>query len=141
MAIVLDNKVYSEKGMRESMGGGRGKIRGKCRGEKESEGERDGRSGEMREKRKGGEKRRRGKRGGKDSVKTSIIALVGGFILVMGFMVLYYSMAGGIACLAFVGNLFLIVGGIGGFLGAGDFSGKGGVFFFTGGGRGGDIIF
>ncbi|WP_143431743.1 SecD/SecF family protein translocase subunit, partial [Helicobacter pylori] len=46
---------------------------------------------------------------GKDSVKTSVIALIGGFILVMGFMVLYYSMAGVIACLALVVNLFLIV--------------------------------
>ena len=46
---------------------------------------------------------------GKDSIKTSIIALIGGFILVMGFMVLYYSMAGVIACMALVVNLFLIV--------------------------------
>ncbi|WQV70270.1 protein translocase subunit SecD [Helicobacter pylori] len=109
MAIVLDNKVYSAPVIRERIGGGSGQISGNFSVAQASDLAIALRSGAMSAPIQVLEKRIVGPSLGKDSVKTSIIALIGGFILVMGFMALYYSMAGVIACLALVVNLFLIV--------------------------------
>ncbi|MGL2710917.1 protein translocase subunit SecD [Helicobacter pylori] len=109
MAIVLDNKVYSAPVIRERIGGGSGQISGNFSVAQASDLAIALRSGAMSAPIQVLEKRIIGPSLGKDSIKTSIIALIGGFILVMGFMVLYYSMAGAIACLALVVNLFLIV--------------------------------
>ncbi|MGN8475248.1 protein translocase subunit SecD [Helicobacter pylori] len=109
MAIVLDNKVYSAPVIRERIGGGSGQISGNFSVAQASDLAIALRSGAMSAPIQVLEKRIVGPSLGKDSIKTSIIALVGGFILVMGFMVLYYSMAGVIACMALVVNLFLIV--------------------------------
>lgn len=109
MAIVLDNKVYSAPVIRERIGGGSGQISGNFSVAQASDLAIALRSGAMNAPIQVLEKRIVGPSLGKDSVKTSIIALIGGFILVMGFMVLYYSMAGVIACMALVVNLFLIV--------------------------------
>ncbi|PUD63760.1 protein translocase subunit SecD [Helicobacter pylori] len=109
MAIVLDNKVYSAPVIRERIGGGSGQISGNFSVAQASDLAIALRSGAMSAPIQVLEKRIVGPSLGKDSIKTSIIALVGGFILVMGFMALYYSMAGVIACMALVVNLFLIV--------------------------------
>ncbi|RKV28322.1 protein translocase subunit SecD [Helicobacter pylori] len=109
MAIVLDNKVYSAPVIRERIGGGSGQISGNFSVAQASDLAIALRSGAMNAPIQVLEKRIVGPSLGKDSIKTSIIALIGGFILVMGFMALYYSMAGVIACMALVVNLFLIV--------------------------------
>ncbi|WP_283509414.1 protein translocase subunit SecD [Helicobacter pylori] len=109
MAIVLDNKVYSAPVIRERIGGGSGQISGNFSVAQASDLAIALRSGAMSAPIQVLEKRIIGPSLGKDSIKTSIIALIGGFILVMGFMVFYYSMAGVIACMALVVNLFLIV--------------------------------
>ncbi|EMH02918.1 protein translocase subunit SecD [Helicobacter pylori] len=109
MAIVLDNKVYSAPVIRERIGGGSGQISGNFSVAQASDLAIALRSGAMNAPIQVLEKRIVGPSLGKDSIKTSIIALVGGFILVMGFMAFYYSMAGVIACMALVVNLFLIV--------------------------------
>jgi preprotein translocase subunit SecD len=46
---------------------------------------------------------------GADSIKASSIALVLGFVLVVLFMIVYYGIAGVIANVALIGNLFLIL--------------------------------
>ncbi|MGN8436897.1 protein translocase subunit SecD [Helicobacter pylori] len=109
MAIVLDNKVYSAPVIRERIGGGSGQISGNFSVAQASDLAIALRSGAMNAPIQVLEKRIVGPSLGKDSIKTSIIALIGGFILVMGSMALYYSMAGVIACMALVVNLFLIV--------------------------------
>ncbi|MGL2545012.1 protein translocase subunit SecD [Helicobacter pylori] len=109
MAIVLDNKVYSAPVIRERIGGGSGQISGNFSVAQASDLAIALRSGAMNAPIQVLEKRIVGPSLGKDSIKTSIIALIGGFVLVMGFMALYYSMAGVIACMALVVNLFLIV--------------------------------
>ncbi|MGL2411229.1 protein translocase subunit SecD [Helicobacter pylori] len=109
MAIVLDNKVYSAPVIRERIGGGSGQISGNFSVAQASDLAIALRSGAMSAPIQVLEKRIIGPSLGKNSIKTSIIALIGGFILVMGFMALYYSMAGVIACMALVVNLFLIV--------------------------------
>ncbi|EKQ71704.1 protein translocase subunit SecD [Helicobacter pylori] len=109
MAIVLDNKVYSAPVIRERIGGGSGQISGNFSVAQASDLAIALRSGAMSAPIQVLEKRIVGPSLGKDSIRTSIIALIGGFILVMGFMAFYYSMAGVIACMALVVNLFLIV--------------------------------
>ncbi|EMG82758.1 protein translocase subunit SecD [Helicobacter pylori] len=109
MAIVLDNKVYSAPVIRERIGGGSGQISGNFSVAQASDLAIALRSGAMNAPIQVLEKRIVGPSLGKDSIKTSVIALIGGFILVMGFMAFYYSMAGVIACMALVVNLFLIV--------------------------------
>jgi preprotein translocase subunit SecD len=55
------------------------------------------------------EKRSVGPSLGADSIKASMIALIGGFIMVIIFMLVYYRMAGLIANIALVANLFIIL--------------------------------
>jgi len=55
------------------------------------------------------EKRSVGPSLGEDSIRASSIALVLGFVAVVIFMVLYYGMAGVIANVALIANLFLIL--------------------------------
>jgi len=55
------------------------------------------------------EKRSVGPSLGADSIKASLIALVGGFVLVIIFMIVYYRMAGIIANLALIVNLLLLL--------------------------------
>jgi preprotein translocase subunit SecD len=56
------------------------------------------------------EKRSVGPSLGADSIKSSFIALISGFVLVVIFMALYYGIAGIIADVALIANLFLILG-------------------------------
>jgi preprotein translocase subunit SecD len=46
---------------------------------------------------------------GADSIKASLVALVGGFVLVILFMMFYYRMAGVIANIALIANLFILL--------------------------------
>ena len=55
------------------------------------------------------EKRSVGPSLGADSIKASSIALILGFVMVILFMFLYYGMAGVIANMALIANLFLIL--------------------------------
>jgi preprotein translocase subunit SecD len=55
------------------------------------------------------EKRSVGPSLGADSIKESMIALISGFVLVVLFMLVYYRMAGLVANIALVANLFLII--------------------------------
>jgi len=55
------------------------------------------------------EKRSVGPSLGADSIRASMVALIGGFILVIIFMVVYYRLAGIIANIALVSNLLLIL--------------------------------
>lgn len=109
MAIVLDGKVYSAPVIRERIGGGSGQISGGFSVEQASDLAIALRSGALPAPIQVLEKRSVGPSLGKDSIKASMVALISGFILVVGFMIIYYSMAGVIASVALVVNLFLIV--------------------------------
>lgn len=109
MAIVLDGKVYSAPVIRERIGGGTGLISGRFSVEQASDLAITLRSGALPAPIQILEKRSVGPSLGKDSIKASMIALISGFILVVGFMIVYYSMAGVIASMALVINLLLIV--------------------------------
>jgi preprotein translocase subunit SecD len=109
MAIVLDGKVYSAPVIRERIGGGSGQISGNFTPQEAHDIAIALRSGALLAPVQVEEKRSVGPSLGEDSIRASSIALVLGFIAVVIFMVLYYGMAGLIANIALVANLFLIL--------------------------------
>ncbi|BCZ16740.1 Preprotein translocase subunit SecD [Helicobacter sp. NHP19-003] len=109
MAVVLDHKVYSAPYIRERIGGGSGQISGDFTVAQASDLAIALRSGVLSAPLVVLEKRIIGPSLGADSIKTSIVALIGGFILVMVFMIAYYALAGVIASVALIVNLFLII--------------------------------
>jgi len=109
MAVVLDNKVYSAPNIRERIGGGRVQISGSFTLAEAHDLAIALRSGALLAPVYVMEKRSVGPSLGADSIRASSIALALGFILVVLFMVLYYGMAGVVANVALVGNLFLIL--------------------------------
>ncbi len=109
MAVVLDNKVYSAPVIRERIGGGRGQISGNFEMQEAHDIAIALRSGALLAPVYTLEKRSVGPSLGADSIKASSLALMLGFLAVVIFMIIYYGMAGIIADIALVANLFLIL--------------------------------
>ncbi len=109
MAVVLDNKVYSAPVIRERIGGGRVQISGHFRLDEAHDLAIALRSGALLAPVYVMEKRSVGPSLGADNIKASTMALIFGFILVVLFMILYYGIAGVVADIALIGNLFLIL--------------------------------
>jgi len=109
MAVVLDNKVYSAPNIRERIGGGNVQISGSFKIDEAHDLAIALRSGALLAPVYVMEKRSVGPSLGADSIRSSSLALVLGFIMVVIFMVLYYGMAGRVADVALIGNLFLIL--------------------------------
>ncbi|NOR54747.1 MAG: protein translocase subunit SecD [Sulfurovum sp.] len=109
MAVVLDNKVYSAPNINERIGGGRVQISGRFELSEASDLAIALRSGALLAPVYVMEKRSVGPSLGADSIRSSSLALMLGFVMVIIFMFLYYGMAGAIANVALVGNLFLIL--------------------------------
>ncbi len=109
LAIVLDNKVYSAPVIRERIGGGSGQISGGFTVEEARDVAIALRSGALLAPVKLLEKRSVGPSLGADSIKASMMALILGFVAVVVFMVLYYGIAGVIANVALIANLFIVL--------------------------------
>jgi len=109
MAVVLDNKVYSAPVIRERIGGGHVQISGSFKLDEAHDLAIALRSGALLAPVYVMEKRSVGPSLGADNIKASSMALALGFLLVVVFMVIYYGMAGVIADVALIGNLFLIL--------------------------------
>ena len=109
LAVVLDDKVYSAPVIRERIGGGSGQISGGFSVKEAHDVAIALRSGALLAPVFMEEKRSIGPSLGADSIKASMIALITGFLAVVLFMVLYYGIAGAIADVALVVNLFLII--------------------------------
>lgn len=109
MAVVLDNKVMSAPNIRERIGGGRVQISGHFELSEAHDLAIALRSGALLAPVYVMEKRSVGPSLGADSIRSSSIALVLGFALVVIFMAWYYGYAGLIADVALIGNLFLIL--------------------------------
>jgi len=109
LAIVLDNKVYSAPHINERIGGGRGQITGGFTINEANDIAIALRSGALLAPVFVMEEQSIGPSLGKDSIIASSIALISGFALVFLFMIFYYGMAGLIADIALVANLFLII--------------------------------
>lgn len=109
MAIVLDGKVYSAPVIRERIGGGSGQISGGFSVEEATDLAIALKSGALPAPMEVLEKRSVGPSLGEDSIKASLIALLSGFVLVVLFMMIYYSLAGVIAVVALLVNIVLII--------------------------------
>ena len=109
LAIVLDKKIVSAPRINTRIGGGNGVITGNFNDNSAKDLSITLRSGALLAPVDIIEKRSVGPSLGADSIRASLIALVSGFILVVGFMILYYSIAGIFASLALIVNLFLII--------------------------------
>ena len=109
LAIVLDGKVYSAPNINERIGGGSGQISGDYTVLEAKDLAIALRSGALLAPIYLMEKRSVGPSLGADSIKASMIALIGGFILVIIFMVIYYRLAGIIANIALIVNLLIIL--------------------------------
>ncbi|WP_428737949.1 protein translocase subunit SecD [Sulfurimonas sp.] len=109
LAIVLDGKVYSAPNINERIGGGSGQISGNYTVVEAKDLAIALRSGALLAPIYMEEKRSVGPSLGADSIQASMVALIGGFVLVIAFMVVYYRMAGVIANIALIANLFLLL--------------------------------
>ena len=109
MAVVLDNKVYSAPNINERIGGGRVQISGSFTIAEAHDLAIALRSGALLAPVYVMEKRSVGPSLGADSIRASLLALVSGFVLVILFMMFYYGLAGVIANIAVVINLFIIL--------------------------------
>lgn len=108
LAIVVDNKVYSAPVIQERIGGGSGQITVTTPEEAHMLAIAL-RSGSLPAPVILLEKRSVGASLGADSIKKSLIALITGFIAVVIFMAYYYRLAGIVADIALIVNLFLII--------------------------------
>ncbi len=109
LAVVLDEKVYSAPVIRERIGGGSGQISGGFSVEEARDVAIALRSGALLAPVKLLEKRSVGPSLGADSIKASLIALILGFVAVVVFMMIYYGVAGVIANIALIANLFMVL--------------------------------
>ncbi len=109
IAIVMDKKVYSAPVVRERIGGGSGQISGSFTVQEAGDLAIALRSGALPAPVMLLEKRSVGPSLGADSIKSSMIALISGFVVVVAFMMFYYRMAGVIANIALIVNVFIII--------------------------------
>ncbi|MDD3443282.1 MAG: protein translocase subunit SecD [Sulfurimonas denitrificans] len=109
LAVVLDGKIYSAPVINERIGGGSGQISGNYTVMEAKDLSIALRSGSLLAPIYLMEKRSVGPSLGADSIKASMIALIGGFALVIGFMVVYYRMAGIISNIALIVNILIIL--------------------------------
>lgn len=107
LAIVLDGKVYSAPVINERIGGGSGQISGNYTTAEANDLAIALRSGALLAPIQMLEKRSVGPSLGADSIKASLTALISGFALVLVFMIFYYGLAGIVANVAVVINIFV----------------------------------
>jgi preprotein translocase subunit SecD len=109
LAVVLDGKVFSAPVINERIGGGHGQISGSYTPQGAQDLAIALRSGALLAPIYLMEKRSVGPSLGADSIKSASIALIGGFVLVVIFMLVYYKLAGVIANIALIANLFILL--------------------------------
>jgi len=109
LAVVLDGKVFSAPSIRERIGGGSGQISGNFTVNEAGNVAIALRSGALPAPIVMLEKRSVGPSLGADSIKASMIALIAGFVLVVVFMIVYYGIAGIVANIALITNIFIII--------------------------------
>lgn len=109
LAIVLDNKVYSAPSINERIGGGSGQISGSFTQEEARDVAVALRSGALLAPVVLLEQRSIGPSLGADSIKLSMVALIGASIFIVIFMIMYYGIAGIFANMALVVNILAII--------------------------------
>lgn len=109
MAVVLDGKVYTAPNIVQRIGGGQVQITGAFTPQEAHDIAIALRSGALLAPVQVESQRSIGPSLGADNIKSSLIALIVGFLSVVLFMILYYGMAGIVSNIALIANLFLIL--------------------------------
>ncbi|MEZ4528425.1 MAG: protein translocase subunit SecD [Desulfobacterales bacterium] len=115
LAIVLDKKVYSAPVIQEKIAGGQAQITGNFTMEEASDLAIVLRAGSLPAPVTVLEERTVGPSLGTDSIRKGLFSMIVGGVLVVIFMVLYYSTAGFIADTALILNILLIAAGLAAF--------------------------
>jgi preprotein translocase subunit SecD len=115
LAIVLDNRVYSAPVIQEKIPGGQARITGRFTDEEARVLSIALRAGALPAPVNILEERTVGPSLGHDSIRSGLISMCIGGLMVVLFMVIYYKGAGIIADLALLMNIVLIAGGLAGF--------------------------
>ncbi|MFP3979999.1 MAG: protein translocase subunit SecD [Desulfobacterales bacterium] len=115
LAIVLDNKVYSAPVIQEKIPGGTARITGQFDMQEANDLAIVLRAGALPAPVKIIEERTVGPSLGHDSIRTGLISMAVGGVLVVIFMMLYYQLAGLVANLALGLNIVLIAAGLAAF--------------------------
>jgi preprotein translocase subunit SecD len=112
LAIVLDNNVYSAPVIRDKISGGRAQITGRFTMDEARDLAIVLRAGALPAPVKILEERTVGPSLGKDSIDRGFKSMVIGGIIVMIFMIIYYSLSGIVADLALLVNILFIMAGL-----------------------------
>ncbi|WP_236976428.1 protein translocase subunit SecDF [Membranihabitans maritimus] len=112
IAIVLDNEVVSAPRVNEPITGGNSSITGNFTVQEGNDLANVLEVGKLPAKTKIIQEALVGPSLGKDNIRKSIISLVSGFLLVMVFMIFYYSGGGLVSIIALFSNLFFIFGAL-----------------------------
>ena len=115
LAIVLDKTVYSAPVIQDRIAGGKARITGRFTAEEAKDLAIALRAGSLPAPVRIIEERTVGPTLGADSVRTGLLSMVAGGILIILFMIIYYKSAGLIADLALIVNIILIGGGLAAF--------------------------
>ncbi len=115
LAIVLDSNVYSAPVIQEKIGGGTARITGNFTMQEAHDLAIVLRAGALPAPVEIIEERTVGPSLGHDSIRTGLISMAVGGVLVLIFMVVYYQFAGMIANMALVANILLIAAGLAAF--------------------------
>src|ERR671922_1373472 len=113
LAIVLDNTVYSAPVIRERIAGGQAQITGSFTIEEARDLAIVLRAGALPAPVRIEENRTIGPSLGQDSIREGITAGVIGSLLVVLFMIVYYRLSGGVANVALVLNVIILLAGLG----------------------------
>jgi len=113
LAIILDGEVISAPNIQEPILDGHGQITGEFTMEEAQLLALSLRSGALPAPMKVEEERTIGPLLGKDSINAGVNAAILGFVMVVGFMTVYYLLAGLISSIALVFNIVLVFGTLG----------------------------
>ncbi|HDS15734.1 MAG TPA: protein translocase subunit SecD [Proteobacteria bacterium] len=109
LAIVLDHNVYSAPVIQERISGGQAQVSGRFTAKEARDLAIVLRAGALPAPINILEQRSVGPSLGHDSIRSGIISMVVGFILVVGFMVVYYRLSGLVTNLALILNLLFVM--------------------------------
>jgi len=112
LAIILDKHVYSAPVIREKISGGQAQISGRFSGEEAHDLAIVLRAGALPAPVEILHQQTVGPSLGKDSIQKGMMSLLIGFIIVVGFMIVYYKLSGIIADFALILNIILIMAGL-----------------------------
>jgi preprotein translocase subunit SecD len=115
LAIILDNTVYSAPVIKDAISGGRASISGGFDLQEAKQLAVVLRAGALPAPLTVLEERTVGPSLGKESIRRGILAILGGFVFIVVFMIWYYSKAGLVAAFALLVNMFLIVAALSAF--------------------------